>query len=105
MATKTYSERRQAALFRAAREFYNIAADVLNDLQTPEEILGHTHDWARNVSLHTMDKGREFEARGHEETITSLVSENALYRARQRHSDAVTRVIRLRAEYSALANK
>lgn len=91
--TKTYSEQRQAAYFAAARELYRVAARVLDDSYTDAELTGRTHEWVQNQSRITCEQARALEDRGHEETVASPRAENALYRAKREHSDAVTRYL------------
>ena len=44
--SKTYSERRAAAYFTAARTLYTISADILDDVVLDTELLGRTLPWA-----------------------------------------------------------
>ena len=96
--TKTYSELRQEALFRAAREMWKIAASVLDDVVNDVELASdRTDNWAKSVSSKTAEMARALEEQGHEQCIASGRQEAALRRARSVHSDAITRYMVRRA--------
>ena len=87
--TKTYSEKRQAVYFKAARELRKIAGEILDDVQTPTELRGDTASWAKNQAAFTARKANEIEDLGYGETVASAHTEVANYKSR----DAYTRAI------------
>lgn len=88
---KTYSEQRQAAYFRAAREMYRVATQILDDSTNDAELTSEaTHEWVKNQSRITMERGRELEEKGHEERIATVRQENALFQAKMRHAASIT---------------
>jgi hypothetical protein len=96
MATKhygTYSEARQRAYFRCARELYGIAADVVADtLNDPLPYSRRTLEWAQSVAQSAFKKGDAAETLGHEECLTSTRDENLLYKHRRNATKACVRL-------------
>jgi hypothetical protein len=80
--TKTYSEMRQLAYFRAAREMYRIAEMTLLDTLADEVLTERSMNWARDTAGRNYDKAYALETTGHEECIASNRSEKALRNAR-----------------------
>jgi hypothetical protein len=92
--TKTYSERRQATYFTAAREFYKLAAAVLDDCINDVELASDaTNVWIAGVCRSTMDQGRALETLGHEQCIASTAQERSLTKAKNLHSMALDRYL------------
>src|SRR5215467_4377076 len=89
--TKTYSERRQAALFRASRELRKIAVDILDDVTEPAELTGRTPSWAKSVCRTTLELATELEGRGHEETIAPARAETDLFQSKREVELAIDR--------------
>src|SRR5262245_31824574 len=83
--TKTYSEIRQAAYFRAARELYAVAAEVANETANDplDAITQANLVWAASVSATTFKKAQALEDLGHEEAVASTIQETNLRKARQ----------------------
>jgi hypothetical protein len=86
---KTYSEQRQAILFKASRDLRAVAATVLDDVQQDAEFTGGTYAWAKALAKRTAETANELEQRGHEETIASVRAENLLYASREHYSQAI----------------
>lgn len=83
---KTYSEQRQAVLFKASRDMREVAARVLDDVQQDAEFVGATCDWAKKLAKRTAELANELERQGHEETIASNRAEATLARSRDHYS-------------------
>ena len=92
--TKTYSELRQEALFRAARGLHKIATEILTDTLRDEHASAQTLDWAKSAAAATMKTANEIEGRGHEQCIASARAETTLYKSKRAYSDAVDQHIR-----------
>lgn len=90
MSVKSYGEREQAICFKAARDLYNLAADILDDVVLDTELLGQTFSWAFQRANNAYLRGDEMEGRGHEFTVASARAENDLYKARSRYHAAQT---------------
>jgi len=91
MSTKTYSEQRQAILFKASRDLRLVAVSVLDDVQQDAEFLGATRDWAKSVARKTAEMANELEQRGHEETVAPFRAANLLFTSREHYSRAIDR--------------
>lgn len=87
--TKTYSEQRQAILFRAARDLRAVACQVLDDVTNEAELTGTTPAWAKSVALKTATLANELESQGHEEAIASPRAESGLTRSKEHYSQAI----------------
>ena len=86
--SKTYSERRAAAYFTAARTLYTISADILDDVVLDTELLGRTLPWAverahetRQQAILVEDTGRACVSYVHPATERSLSQASARYHA------------------------
>lgn len=88
-STKTYSEQRQAILFRAARDLRGVASQVLDDVREDAELTGSTVVWAKQQAARTAKLANDLEGRGHEETVGTTRAENDLSRSRQKYSEAI----------------
>lgn len=86
--SKSYGEREQALHFKAARDLYGLAADILDDVVLDTELLGSTFEWAFQRANQTWLRAQALEDRGHEFTVAPTRSENALYKARARYHAA-----------------
>lgn len=89
--TKTYSERRQEAYFRAAIELYRLTVEIADEnIDNPPEGAENVSDanrvWAASLIESTFKKGHGLEDMGHEETIASGHWERRLGRERERAS-------------------
>lgn len=89
MSSKSYSEQRQAILFRASRDLRAVACSVLDDVQNEVELTGSTPAWAKSVALATATLANELEGRGHEETMASARAESDLARSKDHYSMAI----------------
>lgn len=98
---KTYSEQIQAIDFKAARELHKVAAQVLNDCSEPAEFRGPTAHWAITRARAIMERARELENHGHEQCVASSLAETLLSKSKDVYSEAVTRHMRLLAEYNS----
>ena len=95
-----YQTTYQRALFTAAAETYDVASQVLNDCTNPEEFRGSTYEWARDLAKSYAEKAQALKLQALE--VCSVEREPVKYnRAQRRYSEAVTRHLRLRAEYTA----
>ena len=95
-----YQSDYQRALFTLAASTYDIASAVLNDCTNPAEFQGRTYDWARNLAKHYAENAQAFKIQALE--VCSVEREPVKFnRAQRRYSEAVTRHLRLRAEYTA----
>jgi hypothetical protein len=88
---KTYSERRQAILFRAARDMRKVAVDALDDVTNPAELTGNSAPWAKSVARKTAETANELESNGHEEAIATARQETDLYQSRREYEQAIDR--------------
>lgn len=88
---KTYSEQRQAILFRASRELRKVAAQVLDDVNHPAELTGRTAPWAKGIAKRTAEQANRLEIEGHEQTIASNRSETEIAKSHRAYSDAIDR--------------
>jgi len=89
--TRTYSEQRQAAYFRAARDFWKIAAQTLDDVQNDVELASeNTVRWAITTSAKSANIANDLAQSGHDECIASTRAVSDNVRARRIHSDAIT---------------
>ena len=91
MATKSYSERRQAILFVAAREYFRLAAAILDDCQTEAEFTGQSAAWRKKQAATTAKRGWDLENEGYEQCIASAHASNASYRAHREYERAIDR--------------
>lgn len=88
--TKTYSEQRQAAYFRAARELRTVACSVLDEVENEVELTSEaTLSWAISVAKSTATKAQELENLGYEECIVNSRAEMTQYKSRERYSKAI----------------
>lgn len=100
--TKTYSELRQEAYFKAAALMYDVASAVLNDCTEPGEFTGATYEWAKNLAAETAAKAQALKEQALEECAVPRAPRG--YNAAQsRYTDAVMRHLRLRDEYTKAA--
>src|SRR5262245_47793459 len=90
MSTKTYSEIRQDAYFKAALEIRSTQVMLFNDMVNPVE-LGNdaNHDWALKLSRTTGEQAAELERLGHEQCIASTRWENRLLKSKDALSAAI----------------
>jgi hypothetical protein len=87
---KTYSEQRQAILFKASRELRLVACQVLDDVRNPVELASDsTLSWAKSVARHTAEMATELEDRGHEEAIASPRAETDMRRSHGRYQRSI----------------
>ena len=94
-----YQTTYQRALFHAAATTYDVASEVLNDCTLPAEFQGRTYEWARDLAKHYAEKAQAFKIQALE--VCSVEREPVKFnRAQRRYSEAVTRHLRLRAEYA-----
>jgi len=92
MNTKTYSELRQAALFRCGRDLLKVAALVLDDVVNPVELANPaTLEWAKSVARKSALLAEQSISLGHEQGIATSRQDNDLYGARRQYSAAVDR--------------
>ncbi len=91
MSATTFKKRRQAIFFTAARESYRLAAAILDEDDEVGRIAGGHDSYAFSAAVDTAIAAREFEAKGHEITISSDAAERALTHAKLTHSKAVGR--------------
>jgi hypothetical protein len=84
---RTYSEQRQAILFRAARDLRGVAGQVLDDVTNPVELTSATTPaWAKSVARKTAEMANDLERQGHEQGPATTRQENELARSRQIYS-------------------
>jgi hypothetical protein len=88
---KTYSERRQTILFRAARDMRKIATDALDDVTEVTELTGKTAPWAKSVARKTAELANELESKGHEQAPATARQETDLYESRRGYEMAIDR--------------
>lgn len=92
MSTKSYSEQRQAILFKAARDMRRVAASILDDVQNEVELSWiPTLSWAKEATRKTAELANELEQRGHEETLASPRAESLLFASHGHYSQAIDR--------------
>ena len=85
----SYNEERQRILFRASRELWKVACEVLDDVQEEAELTGATAAWAASVARTTALLAAELEDKGHEQAIAGTRADHLLYESRQSYSKAV----------------
>ena len=88
---KTYSERRQAILFVAAREYLKLAAAILDDCTEEAEFRGSSAAWCRRQAAKTARRGNELEQEGHEACSATPHADNANHRAHYAYEQAIAR--------------
>src|SRR5262249_48596737 len=90
MSTKTYSEQRQAILFKASRDLRAVAASVLDDVVNEVELTSSaTLGWAKSVAATTAKLAQELEDKGHEQGGASTRAENDLYKTHRSYDIAI----------------
>jgi hypothetical protein len=62
----SYSDKRQRAYFRCARELRAVACEILDDVQTETELRGETAPWALRLAVKVAKDANEIEDRGYE---------------------------------------
>lgn len=87
MGTKTYSEIRQAAYFKAAVEMYKLVVTIADEnIDNPpegrENVSQANVTWAASLIETTFKKARAIEELGHEETVASVRQERWLSKYR-----------------------
>jgi hypothetical protein len=88
---KTYSERRQAAYFQAARALYKVSSDILDDVVLDSELLGATLPWAVGKAAETRLQAVAMEDLGRSEgTYIAPSTERSLTQADARYFAART---------------
>ena len=99
----TYSEERQAIYFAAARAHWKLAARILNETTQPSEFVGRTYEWTRDLAKAEAERAKAAEQLALEQCVSDhqRKREAALTRCKLAYSDAVTRHLRLRDEYTA----
>jgi hypothetical protein len=91
MATKTYWEVAQTAVFRAAREVRAVAQSVLDDMQNDAELTSElTLAWAKDRARDYALQANELEQTGYEYGTPDARTERAMRKSRQSYSDAIT---------------
>jgi len=75
MSSIAYSERRQRAYFKCARELRATACEILDDVQTETELRGETAPWAFRLAVKVAKDATEIENKGHEQ----IVADNRVY--------------------------
>src|SRR5262249_37365103 len=88
MSSKTYSEQRQAILFRAARDLRKVATSLLDDVVEDAELDGQTAPWALSVAQNTARLANDLEDKGHEQARATARQENDLYNSRRAYVKA-----------------
>ena len=88
--TKTYSEMRQAAYFKAARDLRKVACscwdDLINEVETGNMA---TLIWTKSNAKNTMDQAQRLEDLGHEQAIASALDETLLRKSKTAYSTAL----------------
>lgn len=101
--TKTYSEALQGIYFKAARDAFGVAAEVLNDCTEPAEFRNpQTVEWAKALSKRISTQAYALEDLGHEQAIATAAQETNLAKAKLVWSEAISRHQRLVAEWNGV---
>lgn len=89
--TQTYSEARQAILFKASRELRKVAAEVLDDVQNDVELANvATLKWAKAKARTICTQANELETLGHEACIAPALANTLLTKSKTAYSKSIT---------------
>jgi len=86
---QTYTERRQAILFKAARDMRSVACEILDEVQLQSEFIGRSASWAKSTAASTARQARELETLGHEQTIADGRQNGLNYRSLRAYEAAI----------------
>src|SRR5262245_51841375 len=86
---RTYSEQRQAILFKASRELRGIAALILDEVTEPAELTGRTAPWAKSTAAKTATMANDLEKLGYEQTPATPRMQSDLHKSHRAYEVAI----------------
>jgi len=89
MSNLSYSHKRQAILFKAARETRKVACEYLDDVTEAAEFMGTTAAWAKAYAAMTAQHAARLEDDGYEIAYATSLNDTLNFKSKRAYSKSV----------------